>query len=61
MVMDIEYPNKKAVFMKFGTPTNTSRFENIENWYYKIGEHTTTTSRSLNFGFGSIQHPMMND
>jgi hypothetical protein len=59
-VMNQEFPNKKAVFLKFGTPTNSSSFENVESWYYKIGEETNNVSRTLNFTTGTTHQNYLN-
>ena len=59
-VMNQDFPNKKAVFLKFGTPTNSSSFENVESWYYKIGEETNNVSRTLNFTTGTTHQNYLN-
>lgn len=59
-VMNQEFPNKKSVFLKFGTPTNSSSYENIESWYYKIGEETNNVSRTLNFTRGTTRQNYLN-
>lgn len=58
-VMTQDYPTKKSVFIKFGTPTNKETFENIENWYFKLSEVTASTSIGHSYGTGRIsQNPM---
>ena len=58
-VMTQDYPTKKSVFLKFGTPTNKETFENIENWYFKLSEVTASTSIGHSYGTGRIsQNPM---
>ena len=58
-VMTEDYPTKKSVFMKFGTPTSRETFENIENWYFKLSEVTASTSIGHSYGTGRIsQFPM---
>lgn len=53
-----DFPTKKAVFLKFGTPTSKETYENIENWYFKISEITTSNSVGVSTGTGSIhQNP----
>lgn len=58
-VMTEDYPTKKSVFMKFGTPTSRETYENIENWYFKLSEVTASTSIGHSYGTGRIsQFPM---
>lgn len=58
-VMIEDYPTKKSVFLKFGTPTNKETFENIENWYFKLSEVTNSTTVGFSSGLGRIsQNPM---
>lgn len=58
-VMKIDFPTKKSVFLRFGTPTSKESFENIENWYYKISVETNSSGYTLSNGFGIIaQNPM---
>jgi len=58
-VMKVDYPTKKAVFLKFGTPTNKETFENIENWYFKLSEVTSSNSIGFSSGTGLIyQNPL---
>ena len=58
-VMTQDYPTKKSVFIKFGTPTSKETFENIENWYFKLSEVTASTSIGHSYGTGRIsQNPM---
>jgi len=59
-VMKIDYPTKKTVFLKFGTPTNKETFENIENWYFKLSEITSSNSIGLSSGTGLIRQNPMN-
>jgi len=59
-VMTEDYPTKKSVFLKFGTPTRKETFENIENWYYKISELTNSKSIGFSSGYGSINQNLMN-
>jgi len=57
--MTQDYPTKKSVFIKFGTPTSKETFENIENWYFKLSEVTASTSIGHSYGTGRIsQNPM---
>ncbi len=62
-VMTLDFPDKKSVFFKFGTPTIKDSLDNIENWYYKIAEVTNTTSLSHSTGMGIIKqnpyHPSL--
>jgi hypothetical protein len=58
--MNLEFPNKKAVFLKFGTPTYSSSFENVESWYYKIGEETNIVGKTLNFSTSTTQQNYLN-
>lgn len=58
-VMTQDFPTKKSVFMKFGTPTSKETVENIENWYFKLSEVTASTSIGHSYGTGRIsQNPM---
>jgi hypothetical protein len=58
-VMTQDYPTKKSVFIKFGTPTSKETFENIENWYFKLSEVTASTSIGHSYGTGRIsQNPL---
>jgi len=59
-VMTKDFPTKKTVFVRFGTPTSKETFENIENWYFKISEITNSTSKGLSFGNGLISQNQMN-
>jgi len=59
-VMTQDFPTKKTVFVRFGTPTSKETFENIENWYFKISEITNSTSKGLSFGNGMISQNQMN-
>lgn len=59
-VMTLDYPTKKSVFIKFGTPTSKETFENIENWYFKLSEITNTNSIGLSTGTGRIAQDPMN-
>ncbi len=54
-VMTTDFPDKKSVFLKFGTPTTKETLENVENWYYKIAEITNTTSIGHSSGIGLIK------
>ena len=57
-VMAIDFPTKKSVFVRFGTPTNKETFEGIENWYYKLSEVTNSRTFGFASGVGSIgQNP----
>jgi len=42
--MTHDFPTKKSVFVKFGTPTSKETFENLENWYFKLSEVTNSKS-----------------
>jgi hypothetical protein len=58
-VMALDYPTKKTVFIKFGTPTSKETFANIENWHFKLSEVTYSTSFGFATGSGRImQNPM---
>ena len=58
-VMKVDFPTKKSVFLRFGTPTSKESFENIENWYYKISEETNSSGFTYSNGYGIIaQNPM---
>jgi len=58
-VMKQDYPTKKSVFMRFGTPTSKETFENIENWSFKLSEVTASTSIVHSYGTGRIsQNPL---
>jgi len=59
-VMTENYPTKKSVFVKFGTPTRKETFENIENWYYKQSELTSSTSIGFSSGVGRIYQDPLN-
>lgn len=59
-VMTENYPTKKSVFVKFGTPTRKETFENIENWYYKLSEVTNSASIGFSSGVGRIYQDPMN-
>ena len=60
VVMNSDFPDKKAVFLKFGTPSSKSILGEIENWYYKIGEITETSNTTMEFGFGQYQQNYLN-
>ena len=58
-VMKVDYPTKKAVFLKFGTPTSKETYDNIENWHFKLSEVTSSNSIGFSSGTGLIyQNPM---
>lgn len=59
-VMTEDYPTKKSVFLKFGTPTNKETFENIENWYFKLSEVTNSSTVGFSSGLGRITQDPMN-
>ena len=59
-VMTHDFPTKKSVFVKFGTPTSKETFENIENWYYKLSEVTNSNSIGFSSGTGRISQDPMN-
>ncbi len=59
-VMTEDYPTKKSVFLKFGTPTSKETFDNVENWYYKLSEVTNSTSIGLSAGLGRIYQDPLN-
>jgi hypothetical protein len=57
-VMAIDFPTKKSVFVRFGSPTNKETFEGIENWYYKLSQVTNSNSIIRSTGVGQIgQNP----
>lgn len=58
-VMTMDFPTKKSVFVRFGTPTSKETFDDIENWYFKLSEVTNTNSIGLSSGTGQIgQNPL---
>ena len=59
-VMTQDFPTKKSVFIKFGTPTSKETFENIENWHFKLSEVTASTSIGHSYGIGRIAQDPMN-
>jgi hypothetical protein len=59
-VMTENYPTKKSVFVKYGTPMRKETFENIENWYYKLSELTSSTSIGFSSGVGRIYQDPLN-
>ncbi len=59
-VMNEDFPTKKSVFIKFGTPTNKETFENMENWYFKFSEVSSTSSVGYSSGTGRISQDPMN-
>lgn len=59
-VMTENFPTKKSVFIKFGTPTKKETFDNIENWYYKLSEVTNSTITGISSGVGSIYQDPLN-
>jgi outer membrane protein assembly factor BamE (lipoprotein component of BamABCDE complex) len=59
-VMTENFPTKKSVFIKFGTPTKKETFENVENWYYKLSEVTNSTITGISSGVGSIYQDPLN-
>jgi hypothetical protein len=59
-VMTHDFPTKKSVFVKFGTPTSKETFENIENWYFKLSEVTNSNSIGFSSGTGKISQDPMN-
>ena len=54
-VMAIDFPTKKAVFNQFGSPTRKESFDDVENWYYKLGEITNSNSIGFMSGTGRIK------
>jgi hypothetical protein len=59
-VMAIDFPTKKSVFIKFGTPTSKETFDNIENWYFKLSEVTASTSFGHSTGTVRIAQDPLN-
>ncbi len=59
-VMTEDFPTKKSVFVKYGTPTRKETFENIENWYFKLSEVTNSTSIGFSSGVGRIYQDPLN-
>jgi len=59
-VMAMDYPNKKSVFQVFGSPTNKEIYDSIENWYFKLGEITNTSSVGLMSGSSKIKQDPLN-
>jgi len=59
-VMTHDFPTKKSVFVKFGTPTSKETFENLENWYFKLSEVTNSNSIGFSSGTGKISQDPMN-
>jgi hypothetical protein len=59
-VMTQDFPTKKTVFVKFGTPTSKETFENIENWYFKLSEVTNSNSLGFSSGTGKISQDPLN-
>lgn len=59
-VMTEDFPTKKSVFLKFGTPTKKETFDNIENWYFKLSEVTNSTTVGMSTGLGRIYQDPMN-
>ncbi len=58
-VMTTDFPTKKSVFVRFGTPSSKETFDGIENWYYKLSEVTNTNSIGFSSGSGQIgQNPL---
>jgi outer membrane protein assembly factor BamE (lipoprotein component of BamABCDE complex) len=54
-VMSLDYSTKKDVFNQFGSPTRKESFDNVENWYYRLGEITNSNTIGLMSGTGRIQ------
>jgi hypothetical protein len=54
-VMAIDFPTKKSVFNQFGSPTRKESFDDVENWYYKLGEITNSNSIGFMSGTGRIK------
>jgi hypothetical protein len=59
-VMTHDFPTKKSVFVKFGTPTSKETFENLENWYFKLSEVTNSNSIGFSSGTGKISQDPTN-
>ena len=59
-VMVLDYPNKKSVFQEYGSPTNKETYDSIENWYFKLGEITNTSSVGLMSGSTKIKQDPLN-
>lgn len=58
-VMTLNYPAKQQVFAEFGTPDKKETFEKSENWFYKLGSTTQTTTLGLVTGRGLVyQNPL---
>lgn len=59
-VMALDYPNKKSVFQEYGSPTKKETYDSIENWYFKLGEITNTSSVGLMSGSTKIKQDPLN-
>ena len=59
-VMSLDYSTKKDVFNQFGSPTRKESFDNVENWYYRLGEITNSNTIGLMSGTGRIQQDPSN-
>lgn len=54
VVMTQDFPFKEQVFTRFGSPTSKETYNNVENWYYRLGEITNSSSLGLSTGVGKI-------
>lgn len=59
-VMSLDYSTKKDVFNQFGSPTRKESFDNVENWYYRLGEITNSNTIGLMSGTGRIKQDPSN-
>lgn len=53
-VMESDFPTKNSVFLKFGSPTKKDSIGNVVNWYFHLGEISTTKSSGYASGTGKI-------
>ena len=53
-VMSTDFPLKEQVFGKFGSPNSKETYNKMENWYYKLGEITSSRSNGLSMGTGKL-------
>jgi hypothetical protein len=53
--MRTNYANKVQVFSKYGVATRKDTLQNIEVWYYRLGESTKSQTETINNSKGEVQ------
>jgi hypothetical protein len=53
--MRTNYANKVQVFSKYGVANRKDTLQNIEVWYYRLGESTKSQTETINNSKGEVQ------